>query len=238
MQFEFIARKNNGGYNDGDPPLPIPNREVKPISADDTAIPSGKVGSRQLIETFSQKWLEVFFCAVLHLAPSYPATLLTCHLLTLPSLLRCTLLTMLSFWCPLIISTAELPSFVGSVHLTSVACSSGSPDKSDHRQTWNVDKNWSPTNSVGRKIYLLWNSQTPPTLFRKHSERGWPLLWNNFASQTPATPSRGLSKAYRRLLWITRRQNFFCQRGKWIALSMDFVTTILPINFKFWLRSQ
>ena len=60
MLFGFIA-KENGGYNDGDPPLPIPNREVKPISADDTAIPSGKVGSRQLIETFSQKWLEVFF---------------------------------------------------------------------------------------------------------------------------------------------------------------------------------
>ena len=58
--FGFIA-KENGGYNDGDPPLPIPNREVKPISADDTAIPSGKVGSRQLIETFSQKCLEVFF---------------------------------------------------------------------------------------------------------------------------------------------------------------------------------
>ena len=42
-----------------------------------------------------------------------------------------------------------------SPHLTSVACSSGSPDKSDHRQTWNVDKNGSPTNSVGWKIYLL-----------------------------------------------------------------------------------
>ena len=62
MRFGFIA-KENGGYNDGDPPLPIPNREVKPISADDTAIPSGKVGSRQLIETFSQKCLEVFFFA-------------------------------------------------------------------------------------------------------------------------------------------------------------------------------
>ena len=65
MRFGFIA-KENGGYNDGDPPLPIPNREVKPISADDTAIPSGKVGSRQLIETFSQKWLEVFFFACLN----------------------------------------------------------------------------------------------------------------------------------------------------------------------------
>ena len=62
--FGFIA-KENGGYNDGDPPLPIPNREVKPISADDTAIPSGKVGSRQLIETFSQKCLEVFFLPML-----------------------------------------------------------------------------------------------------------------------------------------------------------------------------
>ena len=75
-----------------------------------------------------------------------------------------------------------------------------------------------PINSVGRKIYPLCNSQTPPTLFRKHSERGWPLLWNNFASQTPATPSRGLSKAYRRLLRITRRQNFFRQRGEQIML--------------------
>ena len=63
MQFEFISRKNNGGYNDGDPPLPIPNREVKPISADDTAIPSGKVGSRQLCETFRRNSEGLFFCA-------------------------------------------------------------------------------------------------------------------------------------------------------------------------------
>ena len=27
----------NGVYSDGDPPLPIPNREVKPVSADGTA---------------------------------------------------------------------------------------------------------------------------------------------------------------------------------------------------------
>ncbi len=44
---EIVPHDKNGGYNDGDPPLPIPNREVKPISADDTATPSGKVGSRQ-----------------------------------------------------------------------------------------------------------------------------------------------------------------------------------------------
>ena len=60
MCFEFIA-KENGGYNDGDPPLPIPNREVKPISADDTAIPSGKVGSRQLCETFRRNSEGLFF---------------------------------------------------------------------------------------------------------------------------------------------------------------------------------
>ena len=43
---------DNGGNSDGDPPLPIPNREVKPVSADGTAIPSGRVGSRQPSETF------------------------------------------------------------------------------------------------------------------------------------------------------------------------------------------
>ncbi len=32
-----IERKILGGYSDGAPPLPIPNREVKPVSADGTA---------------------------------------------------------------------------------------------------------------------------------------------------------------------------------------------------------
>ena len=31
------AKRVNGGYSERDPPLPIPNREVKPFSADDTA---------------------------------------------------------------------------------------------------------------------------------------------------------------------------------------------------------
>ena len=35
-----------GGYSGEDPPLPIPNREVKPRSADDTASTCGKVGRR------------------------------------------------------------------------------------------------------------------------------------------------------------------------------------------------
>ena len=53
--------ENNGGYNDGDPPLTIPNREVKPISADDTAIPSGKVGSRQLHESIQVIGCSFFY---------------------------------------------------------------------------------------------------------------------------------------------------------------------------------
>ncbi len=47
-------RYNSGGNSNGDPPLPIPNREVKPVHAYDTAIPSGKVGSRQLQKASGQ----------------------------------------------------------------------------------------------------------------------------------------------------------------------------------------
>ena len=36
----------SGGYSVGVPPLPIPNREVKPVRADGTAY-SGRVGSRR-----------------------------------------------------------------------------------------------------------------------------------------------------------------------------------------------
>ena len=39
-------RKLSGGYSGGVPPLPIPNREVKPVRADGTAY-SGRVGSRR-----------------------------------------------------------------------------------------------------------------------------------------------------------------------------------------------
>lgn len=35
-----------GGDSDGVPPLPIPNREVKPVIADGTAMQCGRVGSR------------------------------------------------------------------------------------------------------------------------------------------------------------------------------------------------
>ena len=40
-----------GGYSGEDPPLPIPNREVKLTSADGTATPSGRVGSCRFSES-------------------------------------------------------------------------------------------------------------------------------------------------------------------------------------------
>ena len=49
---QYTSQEGNyGGYSGEDPPLPIPNREVKLTSADGTAIPSGRVGSRQLQES-------------------------------------------------------------------------------------------------------------------------------------------------------------------------------------------
>ena len=59
------TREINGGNSDGDPPLPIPNREVKPVSADGTAIPSGRVGSRQLTESIQDSECSLFFVSSL-----------------------------------------------------------------------------------------------------------------------------------------------------------------------------
>ena len=42
-----------GGYCGGVPPLPIPNREVKPACADGTAMQCGRVGSRLLLSRAS-----------------------------------------------------------------------------------------------------------------------------------------------------------------------------------------
>ena len=41
----------SGGYCGGVPPLPIPNREVKPACADGTAMQCGRVGGRLLSDT-------------------------------------------------------------------------------------------------------------------------------------------------------------------------------------------
>ena len=40
--------ETSGGYCGGVPPLPIPNREVKPACADGTAMQCGRVGGRLL----------------------------------------------------------------------------------------------------------------------------------------------------------------------------------------------
>ena len=50
-----------GGYSGEDPPLPIPNREVKLTIADGTAPPGGRVGScHALTESFETKVSELF----------------------------------------------------------------------------------------------------------------------------------------------------------------------------------
>ena len=41
----LCVRRQSGGYSGGVPPLPIPNREVKPAIADGTAMQCGRVGS-------------------------------------------------------------------------------------------------------------------------------------------------------------------------------------------------
>ena len=48
MNYELcIMNQNLGGYSSGVPPLPIPNREVKPTRADGTALHRGRVGRRR-----------------------------------------------------------------------------------------------------------------------------------------------------------------------------------------------
>ena len=54
----------SGGYCGGVPPLPIPNREVKPTCADGTAMQCGRVGSRLF---FLRSTLEIYFFRVLFL---------------------------------------------------------------------------------------------------------------------------------------------------------------------------
>ena len=50
--FEVTLKVLKGVYSDGDPPLPIPNREVKPVSADGTA-PGGRVGRCRIFKSLN-----------------------------------------------------------------------------------------------------------------------------------------------------------------------------------------
>ena len=46
---KVVRKEILGGYGGGVPPLPMPNREVKPTCADGTAMQCGRVGSRLLL---------------------------------------------------------------------------------------------------------------------------------------------------------------------------------------------
>ena len=57
-----LKKDTSGGYCGGVPPLPIPNREVKPTCADGTAMQCGRVGSRLLLQsTLKIHFFRVFF---------------------------------------------------------------------------------------------------------------------------------------------------------------------------------
>ena len=59
----YVSKITSGGYCGRVPPLPIPNREVKPACADGTAMQCGRVGSRLLSNTEPQdESLEAFSC--------------------------------------------------------------------------------------------------------------------------------------------------------------------------------
>ena len=63
----------SGGYCGGVPPLPIPNREVKPTCADGTAMQCGRVGSRLLLQsTLKIHFFRVLFFVYIPCGP--PAT--------------------------------------------------------------------------------------------------------------------------------------------------------------------
>ena len=63
MQFGIFSQDIYcGGYSGEDPPLPIPNREVKLTIADGTAPPGGRVGScHESYDTLSSYDDGVFF---------------------------------------------------------------------------------------------------------------------------------------------------------------------------------
>ena len=67
-------RDISGGYCGGVPPLPIPNREVKPACADGTAMQCGRVGGRLLFRLGSPEDSNIpgtSFCFVVVLAHNF-----------------------------------------------------------------------------------------------------------------------------------------------------------------------
>ncbi len=74
-----FTKTYSGGYSSGAPPLPIPNREVKPGRADGTAPQCGRVGRRRFSllpssGTFCSSGGEVsFFCGLREFSGRSPA---------------------------------------------------------------------------------------------------------------------------------------------------------------------
>ena len=66
MNYQLCFERTSGGYCGRVPPLPIPNREVKPACADGTAMQCGRVGSRLLsnTESFRIIVLRLFFLCI------------------------------------------------------------------------------------------------------------------------------------------------------------------------------
>ena len=64
VQWSMFNEDLSGGYCSGVPPLPIPNREVKPACADGTAMQCGRVGDRPLFRTSQcpMDAVRLFFC--------------------------------------------------------------------------------------------------------------------------------------------------------------------------------
>ena len=73
-KFLLVEIRHNplsGGYCGGVPPLPIPNREVKPTCADGTAMQCGRVGSRLLLNFFSLDYNVIEAFSLLFLFPTF-----------------------------------------------------------------------------------------------------------------------------------------------------------------------
>ena len=84
-----------GGYCGGVPPLPIPNREVKPTCADGTAMQCGRVGHRLLSVRASRTKVFGALFVYIHFITSY--TLLYIYILLYIRLYPFTLLPFYSF---------------------------------------------------------------------------------------------------------------------------------------------
>ena len=65
-------RELSGGYCGGVPPLPIPNREVKPTCADGTAMQCGRVGNRLLSVRASRTKVFGALFVYIHSIPLHP----------------------------------------------------------------------------------------------------------------------------------------------------------------------